>query len=65
MGPEERLMTMCLHCTGSAYEHLTSDQRIVYCGNCGWEHREARPFRPAPAVRRVAATPAKPTRRGA
>jgi len=33
-------MATCPHCTGATIEHLTSDERIVYCDRCGWEHRE-------------------------
>jgi hypothetical protein len=33
-------MTNCLQCTGAAFEHVTIDERILYCGRCGWEHRE-------------------------
>jgi hypothetical protein len=33
-------MAPCQHCTGAAFEHVTGDERILYCGRCGWEHRE-------------------------
>jgi hypothetical protein len=33
-------MAICQHCSGSAFEHLTVDERIIYCSVCGWEHRE-------------------------
>ena len=59
-------MTCCQQCAAHAYEHLTSDQRILYCGNCGWEHRESR-ARQVPPRRQVvpasAAAPAKASRR--
>ena len=54
-------MARCLHCTGWAFEHVTSDERILYCGNCGWEHRELLLSRRPRSFKR---TPARPQRGG-
>jgi hypothetical protein len=46
-----------------AFEHVTVDERILYCTQCGWEHREV--FRgPRARLEPRATTPVrKPQRR--
>ena len=51
-------MSPCPHCTGQAFEHVTSDTRILYCGTCGWEHRETLPVhRPRSPFKRAQVKP--------
>lgn len=53
-------MATCLHCMSAVFEHLTADERIVYCARCGWEHRERLACRRPRLFKR--ATPRVPAR---
>ncbi len=50
-------MTPCPHCNGLAFEHVTVDERIFYCGQCGWEDR-----RRCAGPRRARTKPVAPAR---